>query len=182
MIKPTKKLRLRRQRGIVLIILLIFLVITTTLITSAMRTTLLDDKMISNFRDQDIAFQAAEAGLLTAENYLLNTTLTTSQFTANCVNGLCIANPVAPVWLTTSNWANAVSVTSLQTSLQTSVAPQYLIELLPSSYGGSSGDGSMVAPINYQLPPPASTQYRITSLGTGKDSNSQVMLQSIYQN
>ena len=59
-----------RQRGVVLVTGLIFLVILTLLGVTAMQTTILEERMAGNLRDENLAFQAAEAALREGELFL----------------------------------------------------------------------------------------------------------------
>jgi Tfp pilus assembly protein PilX len=55
------------QRGAVLMVALMFLVILTMLALTSMTGTTLEERMAGQYRDLNIAFQAAEAGLRDAE-------------------------------------------------------------------------------------------------------------------
>lgn len=55
------------QRGVALLVSLIFLLLMTMLGISSMRGTVLEERMAGNWRDQNIALQAAEAALRAAE-------------------------------------------------------------------------------------------------------------------
>ncbi len=68
---PTKK----NQTGAVLIVSLVMLMLVTLIGVSGMQTTILEERMSSNYRDQNTAFQAAEATLLIARTYILNNTI-----------------------------------------------------------------------------------------------------------
>lgn len=57
----------KRQRGAVLLIALIMLLLLTIIGMAGMRDTNMQEKMAGNLRDQNLAFQAAEAGLRFAE-------------------------------------------------------------------------------------------------------------------
>jgi type IV pilus assembly protein PilX len=56
------------QRGAVLVISLILLLVMTVLGLAAMQVTRMEERMAGNYRDVNIAFQSAEAGLRDAEN------------------------------------------------------------------------------------------------------------------
>ncbi len=68
-----------RQNGAVLVVALIFLLILTILGVSSMRSTVLEEKMAGNMRDQSLAFQAAEAALRDGEAFI-NTLASTGGF------------------------------------------------------------------------------------------------------
>ncbi|PHS30715.1 MAG: hypothetical protein COA95_08400 [Methylophaga sp.] len=59
------------QQGVVLAIALIMLVLITLLAVSAMRTTIMEERMASNSRNDNVAFQLAETALRQAEGLLL---------------------------------------------------------------------------------------------------------------
>lgn len=65
---------LSRERGAVLITGLVMLVVLTILGLQAMRNSSLEEQMAGNMRSENIAFQAAEAGLREAEAWLLSRT------------------------------------------------------------------------------------------------------------
>ena len=62
----------RSQRGMVLMISLLLLLVLTVIGLAATRTTTLDERTAVNQRDQDLAFQAAEAALRDGESQLKN--------------------------------------------------------------------------------------------------------------
>jgi len=75
---------IHRQSGAALIVSLILLLVMTLLGVSAMQTNVLEEKMAGNFRDRDLAFQAAEAALRHAENEILNASLSDFTTWASC--------------------------------------------------------------------------------------------------
>ena len=68
--QPPRARRSQRQRGIVLITGMLLLVLITLVVLAASRSGRLQAVMSSNTRDRDLAFQAAEAALLDAEQRL----------------------------------------------------------------------------------------------------------------
>ncbi len=64
-------MRLTKQKGSVLIISLVLLLITTLLALSSMNNTLMEEKMVGNLNQQNLAFQSAEVVLREAEAALL---------------------------------------------------------------------------------------------------------------
>ena len=58
------------QRGVVMVISLIALLLLSLIGTTAMRSSTMQEKISGNLRDQDVAFQAAEAALHEAEAFL----------------------------------------------------------------------------------------------------------------
>lgn len=60
----------RDQNGAALIVSLIILLVLTLLGVASMQTTTLEERMAGNLRDTSVSFEAAEAGLRSAEGYL----------------------------------------------------------------------------------------------------------------
>lgn len=172
-----------RQRGAALITGLIFLVVLTLISLSAMRTTSLEERMAGNTRDQDVAFQAAEAALRDAMQ-LLPALTPASAFAVGCSNGLCLNDPVTPVWktLTANNlWLSANTGAYGGTALTIDgttplpVQPRYIIELLPATVP-PTGSSAATGKGNYsgaQLIP-----YRITTRGWGISGQTQATVQA----
>ena len=52
------------QRGVVLFVALIMLMVMTLIGVTSMQNSAMEEKMVSNVRDIDLSFQAAEAALL----------------------------------------------------------------------------------------------------------------------
>lgn len=61
------KISLKQQSGVVLVISLIMLLLLTLIAISGSQNTGLEEKMASNSRDKNLAFQAAESALRAAE-------------------------------------------------------------------------------------------------------------------
>lgn len=55
------------QQGVALVVAIILLIVITLMGLAAVRGTIMQQKMTSNFYDRQLAFQAAEAGLRQAE-------------------------------------------------------------------------------------------------------------------
>jgi type IV pilus assembly protein PilX len=89
------------QQGAVLIVSLVLLLILTIVGISGMKMTSLEERMSGNYKDNEMAFQAAEAALVEAENFLENTNLTTADFytdpacsSTNCFKSDCTGGSV----------------------------------------------------------------------------------------
>lgn len=154
-----KNHRPSRQRGATLMIAMVFLGILALLGSGAAGNISLQERMAGNFRNRDLAFQAAEAALRDAENTL--TTWRTSSF-AGGVAGLStydadLANDTA-YWSDTAHWANYRNpVYHLN---RVAEQPRYVVEKMPC-----------VNNTEY---------YRVTARGVGGDSNAVVVLQAVY--
>lgn len=171
------------QNGAALITGLIFLVVLTLISLSAIKSTSLEERMAGNARDQDIAFEAAEAGIRDAMKSLPGLS-PSSPFAAGCSNGLCLNDPVTPVWTAITNnnqWTSNKTLAYTGTPLTFDgttplpIQPHYIIELIPNSVPpfGSSGTTGKGLTSGAQLTP-----YRITARGWGMTNQTQVTVQA----
>lgn len=172
-----------QQSGAILIFCLIMLLLLTLIGAAGIQSTTLEEKMASNLRDENIAFQTAETTLRVAESIVATTTPVFSALsTVNGSNGLYTtigATPSDPAgfWKTV-NWGGSL----VATPTVFSSSSLYIIEQLPSTTEtatGTSSGGSLEGGT-----PPGSISiswYRITARGTGTTANAVVMLQSIYK-
>lgn len=175
---------IRSQRGAALLAALIFLVVLTIIGVGVVGTTTTEEKMARNFRDNDIAFAAAEAALRDAEIRINGLWSNPAQpidpysFSDSCTDGLCNSLPGGggvpvdkqPVYdhfsMTASPSSALGTVTNSPAIVQVSAQPRYLIEKVRGRIPGESGSGT--------------TYYRITAIGFGRLS-AQTMLQETYR-
>lgn len=188
------------ERGSVLIVSLIFLLLLTLVGVSAMNMTSLEEKMSGNFRDHELAFQAAEAALLDAESYLetsfeltqaLDSCTGSTCYTPDASNGLSFngtfTNSSTPVtscsagtaqeWADDTVWESA-NKTRLATSQLSGTVEnaRYIVEFrcfMPRDPTNPDPDFNVFA----QWSP----AFRVTALASGASTDSQVMLQTIYK-
>ena len=166
-----------------MVVVLLFLVIMMGLGTSAIRTATIEEKLSGNERDQQIAFEAAEAALRDGERYVRATLTAGSGFNAGCANGLCQPSGNATAQWDTVDWTSGVprdygTLTGAGSYPDDTVArtPRFIVELLPDmtpGAGNSLGLGSRSLA-------GAGTPFRITAVGWGRRASSLVMLQSVY--
>ncbi len=177
------------QRGISLVTTLVFMLAALVLGVSVMGVSVMQERIIGNTKDRDLALQAAEAALRDAEADISTGSITAATvFTDACTSGLCTrptfrATPDSrPVdqqtgfsWTTASKVRTYGQFTGGATFMPTIVAsqPVYVIEapvpvLIP---GSSLAMGSM---------PPNGRGFRITARATGARPESVVILQEIY--
>ncbi|MGH8279471.1 MAG: pilus assembly PilX family protein [Gammaproteobacteria bacterium] len=169
-----------------LIVALILLLVLTVLGLAASRSTSLEERMAGNERNQNLAFQAAEAGLRAGE-FCLTTAMpacTTYSHANSGGNGAYLFNAANTVtlWTQSGFWGtpgNALDYTTITGESIPLVAeqPQLIIESLPSV----AAQGGNLACSGYGCYTPPIQRWRITSRGTGGDTSSTVMLQEIYQ-
>jgi type IV pilus assembly protein PilX len=147
----------------------------------------MQEKMVSNTKDANLAFQAAEAGLRDAEADVVKNITGGTVFSASCTHGLCTppstwASPSSLDISKAIDWSNGGltrsygAYTSSSALPDVAAQPQYVIEKLsslPVGAGGSAGIG---------LAPPGSggAAYRLTVLATGARAETRVILQSTF--
>lgn len=168
----------RQQQGAVLIISMIFLLILTILGVTSMQGTNLEERMAGNMRDRHVAFEAAEATIAEAEEFL-DTIALTSAFRDNTAGLYDGTN--FDLWRTL-DWTDAATyraATKVTTSHGVGTAAKYIIEYISEpaasadsktnldNYGGNSAGGGVAL-------------FRITVRGTGGSDNSVVFLQTVY--
>ena len=184
-----------RQSGMSLFPALMFLLVLAVLGVSALNSSLMQEKMVSNTKDANLAFQAAEAGLRDAEGDVERNkmTWTPTSFSSACTNGLCVPPSTwpSPSSLDISkaiDWSNSGltrtygSQTSVATLPDVASQPEYVIERIPPPPGLPATPGSSVG-IGCGpgcIPPPAGFAYRLTVLATGARPETRVVLQSTY--
>ena len=161
------------QHGVVLAVALIMLVLITLLGMSAMRSTIMEERMASNSRNDNVAFQLAETTLRQAEANLLADPQATS----------ILAATAATVGLGTCEIAlNSEDFTD-----------QVRWDAIACDYAGTADAGItrtahyFVEFVRAEIPavpgtnPPRNCYYRVTARGYGPDVNSAVTLQSTYK-
>lgn len=164
-----------RQQGVALIMALVFLVILTIMGLAAMGTTSLEEKMAGNAKDRNLAFQAAETGLLAGENWI-NAQINKPTFPAVSA-GLYLPSATATPWWDSLNWSGTSNLVVYSGGGLTKVntQPKYIIEDLGEV---PEKGGSKVLPTNYKGK--GNTIVRTTARGTGGTDAAQAMVQSTY--
>jgi len=175
-----------RQSGFVLIVSLILLLVLTLLGLAAAQSTSLEERMASNARNHDMAFQAAEAGLNAAQSGILQGMWSNANYASNG-NGLyMLATCCAPAsawtsaWTVASAWTTALPINTAVPGLTipgipAAQQPVFIIEQLPpmappGSNLGQQQNGSGAPPVQ---------PYRITVYATGGDQTTHVILQAV---
>ena len=160
----------RKQQGAVLIVSLLMLLVMTLIGITAMNNTVLEEKMAGNTRQRQLAFQAAEAALRSAENWLFTNITNVPQFEA-AFNGApaelywerkprvgSTLRPVAFDIYDSNTWAvgNSQEPPVSVISIIGQNDPRYTIE-----YVGRSGE----PPLDLNDPDPRPFSFRITAIG-----------------
>lgn len=131
------RVRQSRQRGVALVVALILLVVITLVGLAAVRGTIMQQKMTSNFTDRQIAFQVGEAGMRQAQIVVqsLATPISAAALPTtirNCspASGtVCVANPLASL-PATSPFIQTVSSTAFNIGTLAAGSPKYIIEYM----------------------------------------------------
>ncbi len=162
-----------KQKGAILVVSLILLVVMTLIGLSSMRATILEEKMAGNFRDSNVAFQAAEAALRDGEADIICNGCTRGSpisgldgFDASCTNGIC-GGWTSTVWTDSGKMGNAVNYGTYSgvAALENVTAPNYLIE-------GKKCLAAGWASWKYC--------YQITATGYGLSADATSVLQEVY--
>lgn len=177
-----------RQQGVVLVFSMIMLLVLTLIGLSGTQATSLEEKMASNSRDQNLAFQAAESTLRVAERFILDETNNPILTSYRGVNGLGNPDPSPTPGLlndTPGAWnvepgsyfANNVWDPTSNPVLYRSTAagfganygipadPRYIIKKI------STGPGTGAGPV---------TNFRITVRAVGNNPGTQIILQEVF--
>ncbi|MFT7044420.1 MAG: type IV pilus assembly protein PilX [Candidatus Azotimanducaceae bacterium] len=172
----------RTQQGMALFISLAVLLMLTMLGLASVQSTALQEQMVRNSYDTNIAFLAAESGLLDAEA-LIEMKSTMMGFSAPDANENGLYLPVsfdAPSHWRLVDWDHVdgnykTAVTNLAS---TAAQPKYIIEHVKTivsdeTQWGLENIGQGIGAITHEV-------FRITVYGTGGSNNAHVMIQSTY--
>ena len=202
-VKPNS--RDRRQAGASLMMVMIILTIVSMLGVAGIQISMMSERGARNDRDQQVAWQSAEAALMDAEfdmfgpggstrrtTFLPNTNL--NAFVPGCGgsgsgSGLCaIVASGKPAWLTVSFDATGSTAQTTEfgaftgrsfaaggIGVQPSKKPRYVIEAIPDQFSAGSGSRNLSSGQVKYL-------YRVTSMGFGPRDDIQAVLQMIYRN
>lgn len=180
----TMNTSLNKQSGVVLMVSLIMLLLLSVIGVTGSQTTVLEEKMAGNDRDRNIAFQAAEAALRGGEQMI--ETLTIADFDSGTDNDglfdndgslLDIDDDTKPDNKDDATWDSDPAITS-SIEYSTPIAliaaqPRFYIEYIGQEsvdtlQGGTTGGAPFV------------DFFKVTARGTGRQSTTQVYLQSYY--
>jgi type IV pilus assembly protein PilX len=176
------------QQGFSLIMTLLFVVSALVLGVSVLGVNVMQERIIGNTKDRDLALQAAEAALRDAEQDIQLSVTSGTLFSDSCLNGFCtpptqrvVVSPL-PVdkqvgfdWATAGNVRRYGQYTAAPALPTVSAQPAYVIEKL-GSMGTPAGDSATMG-VN---PNSTGVGYRITARGTGARAETVVVLQSIF--
>jgi len=167
-----------KQSGAVLVVSLMLLVIMTLVGVTAMRTTILQEKMSGNTRDSTISLQAAETVLLDGEDYLENTINALAAAFNGAQLGL-YALDSNPDLFDNATWVNSIAFRRANPYPGVASQPRFIIEI--SGEVGDGGNDPNVAG-SYASSTDIGTPFafRVTARGTGGTDNAVTIIQSNY--
>ena len=176
---------MKKQTGAALMVSLVILLIMTMIGLAAMRTSSMAEKMAANTMDVEIAFQATEIALRSAESWIGSLTVEPDPNDSGS-NNIWVAESMDPELNNVESWwhergtdwwaANGIASPSditfeTNAGSKTITTPRYIIEYqqfvtddLVVGTGGGPSTGRVY--------------YRITARGTGGSDQSRVLLQS----
>ena len=171
------KSNLQTQAGVTLIFSLVILVTLTLIGVTSIQSTRTEISMAGNLRESDLTFNAAEAGLRTAETFVqtsISKTIYNSPGT-----GLYDDSMEDPDYSQIATWTASQDAGATVTLPDVKAQPRFIIKYL--------GDRSQneVASVNiggYGSGQPGNTvsNFRITAMGVGQSGNSRRYVQSYF--
>ena len=161
-----------QQQGAVLITSLIILLLLTIIGVSSMRSSIMEEKMAQNTRDQLVAFESAESALVDASNWV--DSLTVEPKTCASLSEVCSVYNKDAIGDVTSKqhnwWTNSDNSRAFSKDIsEAATDPNYIVEYrayIPDSLrqGHEPTTGKLIL--------------RVTSSGTGISNSSQTILET----
>ena len=165
---------LHSESGAVLIVGLVMVLLISIIALSAIRSSNLQESMAGNMRDRNIAFQAAESGLVLGESLVsIYAAAPVCSGQATCHLRLTQAPEDAVIYLDDDEFDEISRVSGLNLK-GVETAPTFMIEEL-AVFKPNDGGPLEKGPGLTDLVP-----YRITAKGTGLGTNTTVIVQSTY--
>lgn len=167
---------IKQQQGAVLVIGLIMLLLLTIIGMSSIRGTDMQERMAGNARDHNLAFQATEAAVRSAENYLSGASISIYANGAGYYQDL--TGSTSPIQWSATDWNTKSVKLADNTLVGISEQPKYAIEQLevtisPGNYGSAVDQQSVDSMAEREV-------YRITARGLGGTENSEALIQATF--
>ena len=173
---------LSQQSGVVLMVSLVMLLMLSIIGVTGSQVTTLEEKMAGNSRDQNIAFQSAEAALRAGELVIENTsTANKTLFTTSPVNanGLHLTTEGLD-YKADATWTDGTDGNPVESAAYAAMGDPGAIPLVaaqPRFYIEYIGDKPSI--VTDPTSDPVSF-FRITARGTGRQNTTRVFLQSQF--
>ncbi len=164
----------KREQGAVLVISLLTLLVMTIVGVASMQSVSLEEKMAGNMRDNDMAFQAAEAALRGAEDWL-DDIVTIGSFGSS--TGLYSLDTHLDVSADSATWSSSIEYGTSISGLASQ--PRYIIQysgIIPGP-GGQKNQGGYGKTLKYGSDV---SGFEVTAKGVGQSESSVVILRSLY--
>lgn len=177
------------QQGMALITGLLLLMVLTLLGITAMDNAVMEETMVKNQRDKQVAFQAAESAMVDGFSWLDNQTRRPRpgrpvplnngipRAVVNAPDTLTNANAISSTWWG-SNGLNYGVATNAAGIAGVAVQPRHMTEEFVPAEARSVRD-DLVVSRDYATSP-GRQFYRISSQGSGFSASTQVVVQGIY--
>ena len=168
----------KTQSGAALVVSMLILLVMTLIGISSLQTTTLEEKMASNTRERQQAFEAAEAAIAGAEAFVRNSIAVTSNFDTDGSDGL-YDNSVQERWKSLAwDGTDSLAYSTYTSTYSGANPPRYIVE----HYGTATSGGNQYNLGNYGQGSGGGDVelFRITVRGTGADDRSPVFLQTTY--
>ena len=173
--------RIQKQGGVALVVSLIILVSLTMLGLTAIQRTTTDLSMAGNQRETGLMFQAAEVGLVSAENFIDDSTTNADFNKPDEGMHTVLANDPSwdgPDYFDATTWAN--KSTLALTSLDAYEQPRFMIEYLGDRSQNALASVNIGGGYGSQQTGEIVSIYRSTSRGVGLTGNSVRYVQSYF--
>jgi len=190
-----------REQGSVLVISLLILLIMSLLSITSINNAVLEEKMAANSRNNQFAFQAAEAALRAGETYVSTNMVTDTDFVSSetidvsCTNGLCDCDNRAvgsglsvngcpsvywidndlPAGSNNQVWDTPGNYKDYSIALPGGTQAKYIIEYMGKTQPAIAVSDPRVGCSG------CPDMYRVTALGENIGSGARVMLQSTFR-
>lgn len=168
-----------KQKGAALIVSLVILVAMTLLGITSMKGTSTEVAMAGNLRESALSFQAAEAGLRSAEDVIRKST-SAALLAASSTSGYMGENDADPDYLDPDSWSNATAVANTVSLAGISTNPKFFIKFMGEWSNNPHAKPNVGGGYVDKPPGEYSSNYRVTSRGSGQSSRSFRTVQSYY--
>lgn len=175
---PEAPRHVSHQSGAVLMVSLVILLVLTLIGITSMSSTIQEEKMAGGVRNQNLAFQAAEAALrdgeawIRAQNPMPNAVSTCSSPPCLVVELGTLGDLAAQNDTWWNSNAREYGTTGTQEIVGVSGDPRYVVE-----FRTFLNTGGLDVGLN---PPQGRMYYRLTARGTGGNTSTEAILQSHY--
>ena len=163
------------EEGSALVVSLLVLLVLTLLALAATRGTTLEERMAGNFRDRNLAFQAAESALREAESFIEGVA---SVSVFDGTGGLLRPADPEPDYLNPATWTGGGSRVVSASPPGVASPPRYIVKHLGET--GGAGGGSLNIGGYGQGGSSGVQLFRITARAVGGGAGTQVLLQEHY--